>query len=103
MLLLKAVTAAAPEERALYQNGVTVAGIEYPESDYMQSPPQQEFFYAKSTQKVLMASKFAAGMLYDSLVLLYSTIYLWYRHVQYNILLCFQTLEIRMLLLSSQL
>lgn len=71
-LLLRAVTA-WPNKRALYEHGVTVVGIVFPESGYTQSPAHQNVFFAKTDTTLLLVSKSAAGangMLHDSLLLL---------------------------------
>ena len=70
-VLVKAVTAASPEERAMYRKGVTVASIKFPVSDYKKVFNQHSVFFAMTQQQVLYAGRDASGansMLHDSFV-----------------------------------
>ena len=68
-LLLKAVTAASPEGRAMYRKGVTVASIKFQVSDYKQFFNQHSVFFAMTQQQVLYAGRDASAnsMLHDFL------------------------------------
>ena len=72
--LLEMVMTATLEERGGNTHGLWVARDWYPKTGYKQSQTQQLVFVAISPQKVLVASRSAAGangILHDLLVLLY--------------------------------